>query len=70
MEVFFPVDDIRQRGVTDVGGIEGAGEGLESRDVDDGVMTEVWGKIEAISDVGVGGDDAVRTIELGPQLAV
>ena len=70
VEMFFPVDDIRQWGVADGGGVKCAGEGFESRDVDDGVMTEVDGEVEAIRDVGVGGEDAVRAIKFGPQLAV
>ena len=47
------------------GGIEGAGEGLEGRDVDDGMVMEMRGKLEAVGDVGEGGGDAVRAIKFG-----
>jgi hypothetical protein len=38
MEMLLTVDDVGRRGVADGGGVEGAGEGLEGGDVDDGVV--------------------------------
>ena len=70
VEVFLAIDDIWQRWLADGGGVEGAGEGFEGGDMDDRVVAEVRGEVKTVGDVREGGDDAVRPIKFGAQLAV
>ena len=69
VEVFFPVDEIRQRRLADGGGVVSAGEGFEGGHVDDGVVMKVGGKVEAVGDVGEDSGDAEGPIEFRAQFA-
>ena len=66
MEELLAVDDVRCRGVEDLGGL-GAEVALEVRDVDDGVAAGGGGQGEFVGDVGAGFEYGVRSVEFWPQ---
>ena len=53
MVVFYPVDDVWRRWVTNGGGV-GAGVRLEVFEVDDSVVAKVGGEVEFVDDVRSG----------------